>query len=103
MVTGNLTREPGADKNPPVEGKLVRGNQRVNVGDHLRVRLLSTAMWTKVFIDFAQVSSESFLFRCSKLSGACAAAELELGVRFAVESKEKAKSNNPTRIRLRPR
>jgi exoribonuclease II len=40
-------------KNPPVEGKLVRGNQRVNVGDRLRVRLLSTDV-EKGFIDFAR-------------------------------------------------
>jgi exoribonuclease-2 len=40
-------------KNPPVEGKLVRGNQQVNVGDRLRVRLLSTDV-EKGFIDFAR-------------------------------------------------
>jgi exoribonuclease-2 len=36
-----------------VEGKLVRGNQRVNIGDRLRVRLLSTNV-DKGFIDFAR-------------------------------------------------
>jgi exoribonuclease-2 len=40
-------------KNPPVEGKLVRGSQRANVGDRLRVRLLSTDV-EKGFIDFAR-------------------------------------------------
>ena len=41
-------------KDPPVEGKLVRGDRRVNVGDRLRVRLLSTDV-EKGFIDFARV------------------------------------------------
>jgi len=41
-------------KNPPVEGKLVRGRQRVKVGDRLRVRLLATDV-EKGFIDFARV------------------------------------------------
>ena len=41
-------------KHPPVEGKLVRGNQRSNVGERLRVRLLATDV-EKGFIDFARV------------------------------------------------
>lgn len=41
-------------KNPPVEGKLVRGSHKVKVGDRLRVRLLATDV-EKGFIDFARV------------------------------------------------
>ena len=38
-------------KNPPVEGKLLRGDERLKVGDHLRVRLVATNV-EKGFIDF---------------------------------------------------
>lgn len=55
LVTGSSDKGTWVRiKNPPVEGKLVRGGQRVNVGDRLRVRLLSTNV-EKGFIDFAQV------------------------------------------------
>lgn len=54
LVTGSSDKGTWVRiKNPPVEGKLVRGNQRVNVGDRLRVRLLSTNV-DKGFIDFAR-------------------------------------------------
>jgi VacB/RNase II family 3'-5' exoribonuclease len=54
LVTGSSDKGTWVRiKNPPVEGKLVRGNQRVNVGDRLRVRLLSTNV-EKGFIDFAR-------------------------------------------------
>jgi VacB/RNase II family 3'-5' exoribonuclease len=55
LVTGSSDKGTWVRiKNPPVEGKLVRGNQRVNIGDHLRVKLLSTDV-EKGFIDFARV------------------------------------------------
>lgn len=41
-------------KNPPVEGKLVRGSRPASVGDRLRVRLVATDV-KKGFIDFARV------------------------------------------------
>jgi exoribonuclease-2 len=54
LVTGSSDKGTWVRiKNPPVEGKLVRGNQRVNIGDRLRVRLLSTDV-EKGFIDFAR-------------------------------------------------
>lgn len=54
LVTGSSDKGTWVRiKNPPVEGKLVRGNQRVNVGDRLRVRLLATNV-EKGFIDFAR-------------------------------------------------
>jgi exoribonuclease-2 len=54
LVTGSSDKGTWVRiKNPPVEGKLVRGNQRANVGDRLRVRLLSTDV-EKGFIDFAR-------------------------------------------------
>ena len=54
LVTGSSDKGTWVRiKNPPVEGKLVRGNQRVNVGDRLRVRLLDTDV-EKGFIDFAR-------------------------------------------------
>lgn len=54
LVTGSSDKGTWVRiKNPPVEGKLVRGNQRVNIGDRLRVRLLSTNV-DKGFIDFAR-------------------------------------------------
>ncbi len=40
-------------KNPPVEGKLLHGSPRLNVGDRLRVRLLATNV-EKGFIDFTR-------------------------------------------------
>jgi VacB/RNase II family 3'-5' exoribonuclease len=53
LVTGSSEKGTWVRiKNPPVEGKLVRGNRRVNVGDHVRVRLLATNV-EKGFIDFA--------------------------------------------------
>jgi exoribonuclease-2 len=53
LVTGSSDKGTWVRiKNPPVEGKLVRGNRRVNVGDSLRVRLLATDV-EKGFIDFA--------------------------------------------------
>ena len=54
LVTGSSDKGTWVRiKHPPVEGKLVRGNQRVNVGDRLRVRLLATDV-EKGFIDFAR-------------------------------------------------
>lgn len=54
LVTGSSDKGTWVRiKNPPVEGKLVRGGQRLNVGDRLRVRLLSTNV-EKGFIDFAK-------------------------------------------------
>ena len=54
LVTGSSDKGTWVRiKHPPVEGKLVRGNQRVNVGDRLRVRLLATNV-EKGFIDFAR-------------------------------------------------
>ncbi len=54
LVTGSSDKGTWVRiKNPPVEGKLVRGNQRLNVGDRLRVRLLATNV-EKGFIDFAR-------------------------------------------------
>ena len=40
-------------KNPPVEGKLLRGGPQLKVGDRLRVRLVATNV-EKGFIDFAK-------------------------------------------------
>ena len=55
LVTGSSDKGTWVRiKQPPVEGKLVRGDGRVNVGDHLRVRLLATDV-RKGFIDFARV------------------------------------------------
>jgi exoribonuclease-2 len=54
LVTGSSDKGTWVRiKHPPVEGKLVRGNQRLNVGDSLRVRLLATNV-EKGFIDFAR-------------------------------------------------
>jgi VacB/RNase II family 3'-5' exoribonuclease len=54
LVTGSSDKGTWVRiKNPPVEGKLVRGNQQVNIGDRLRVKLLSTNV-EKGFIDFAR-------------------------------------------------
>jgi VacB/RNase II family 3'-5' exoribonuclease len=54
LVTGSSDKGTWVRiKNPPVEGKLVRGNQRVNIGDRLRVKLLSTNV-EKGFIDFTR-------------------------------------------------
>jgi exoribonuclease-2 len=38
---------------PPVEGKVVSGEEGMDVGDHVRVRLLGTDV-EKGFIDFAR-------------------------------------------------
>jgi exoribonuclease-2 len=55
LVTGSSDKGTWVRiKHPPVEGKLVRGNHRFNVGERLRVRLLSTDV-EKGFIDFAKV------------------------------------------------
>lgn len=55
LVTGSSDKGTWVRiKHPPVEGKLVRGDRRLNVGDHLRVRLLATNV-EKGFIDFARV------------------------------------------------
>jgi VacB/RNase II family 3'-5' exoribonuclease len=54
LVTGSSEKGTWVRiKNPPVEGKLQGGGQRLKVGDHLRVRLVSTNV-EKGFIDFAQ-------------------------------------------------
>lgn len=54
LVTGSSEKGTWVRiKNPPVEGKLQGGGQRLKVGDRLRVRLLSTNV-EKGFIDFAQ-------------------------------------------------
>jgi VacB/RNase II family 3'-5' exoribonuclease len=54
LVTGSSDKGTWVRiKHPPVEGKLVRGDRRLNVGDHLRVRLLATDV-EKGFIDFAR-------------------------------------------------
>jgi exoribonuclease-2 len=39
---------------PPVEGRVVRGEERLDVGDRVRVKLLSTDV-ARGFIDFARV------------------------------------------------
>jgi exoribonuclease-2 len=54
LVTGSSDKGTWVRiKHPPVEGKLVRGRVRANVGEHLRVRLLATDV-EKGFIDFAR-------------------------------------------------
>lgn len=54
LVTGSSDKGTWVRiKNPPVEGKLLRGGQRLRVGDRLRVRLLATDV-EKGFIDFAK-------------------------------------------------
>ncbi len=55
LVTGSSDKGTWVRiKNPPVEGKLLRGGQQLKVGDRLRVRLVSTNV-EKGFIDFAKV------------------------------------------------
>jgi VacB/RNase II family 3'-5' exoribonuclease len=39
--------------NPPAEGKLVKGNANVDVGDHIKVKLIYTDVWNG-YIDFAK-------------------------------------------------
>ena len=39
---------------PPVEGRVVRGEERLDVGDRIRVKLLSTDV-ERGYIDFARV------------------------------------------------
>jgi exoribonuclease-2 len=52
LVTGSSEKGTWVRiKNPPVEGKLLRGDERLKVGDHLRVRLVATNV-EKGFIDF---------------------------------------------------
>ena len=54
LVTGSSEKGTWVRiKNPPVEGKLQGGGQRLEVGDHLRVRLVATNV-ERGFIDFAQ-------------------------------------------------
>ena len=54
LVTGSSEKGTWVRiKNPPVEGKLLRGGERLKVGDHLRVRLVATNV-EKGFIDFAR-------------------------------------------------
>jgi len=54
LVTGSSEKGTWVRiNNPPVEGKLLRGDQRLKVGDRLRVRLVATNV-EKGFIDFAQ-------------------------------------------------
>jgi len=54
LVTGSSDKGTWVRiKNPPVEGKLLRGDERLKVGDHLRVRLVATNV-ERGFIDFAQ-------------------------------------------------
>ena len=40
--------------NPPAEGRVVRGEEGLDVGDHTRVRLVATEP-TRGFIDFVRV------------------------------------------------
>jgi VacB/RNase II family 3'-5' exoribonuclease len=52
LVTGSSEKGTWVRiKNPPVEGKLLRGDERLKVGDHLRVRLVATNV-ERGFIDF---------------------------------------------------
>ena len=54
LVTGSSEKGTWVRiKNPPVEGKLLRGAQALKVGDHLRVRLVAANV-EKGFIDFAR-------------------------------------------------
>lgn len=54
LVTGSSDKGTWVRiKKPPVEGKLLRGGQRLKVGDRLRVRLISTNV-EKGFIDFVK-------------------------------------------------
>jgi ribonuclease R len=55
MVTGASSKGTWARvKRPPVEGRVVRGEQRLDVGDRVRLKLLSTDV-ERGFIDFARV------------------------------------------------
>ena len=54
LVTGSSDKGTWVRiKNPPVEGKLLRGGPQLKVGDRLRVRLVATNV-EKGFIDFAK-------------------------------------------------
>jgi exoribonuclease-2 len=54
LVTGSSEKGTWVRiKNPPVEGKLLRGGEQLKVGDHLRVRLVATNV-ERGFIDFAR-------------------------------------------------
>jgi exoribonuclease-2 len=54
LVTGSSDKGTWVRiKHPPVEGKLLRGDPRLKVGDRLRVRLVSTNV-ERGFIDFAR-------------------------------------------------
>jgi exoribonuclease-2 len=54
LVTGSSDKGTWVRiKNPPVEGKLLRGDLQLKVGDSLRVRLVATNVG-KGFIDFSQ-------------------------------------------------
>jgi VacB/RNase II family 3'-5' exoribonuclease len=55
LVTGSSDKGTWVRiKTPPVEGKLLRGGQKLKVGERLRVRLLATDV-EKGFIDFARI------------------------------------------------
>jgi exoribonuclease-2 len=55
MVTGASSKGTWARVfRPPVEGRVVRGEERLDVGDRVRVKLLSTDV-ARGFIDFARV------------------------------------------------
>jgi exoribonuclease-2 len=55
MVTGASSKGTWARvMRPPVEGRVVRGEERLDVGDRVRVKLLSTDV-ARGFIDFARV------------------------------------------------
>jgi exoribonuclease-2 len=59
MVTGASSKGTWVRLDrPPIEGKLERGFEGVDVGDHLRVRLIGTDP-ERGFVDFARVSSGS--------------------------------------------
>ena len=54
IVTGASSKGTWARVlHPPVEGRVVRGEERLDVGDHVRVRLLSTDV-ERGYIDFAR-------------------------------------------------
>ena len=55
MVTGASSKGTWARVfRPPVEGRVVRGEERLDVGDRVRVKLLSTDV-ARGFIDFGRV------------------------------------------------
>ena len=55
VVTGNTPKGVFVRVlNPPAEGLLIQGQQGADVGDQLRVRLVSTDPW-RGYIDFARI------------------------------------------------